>query len=74
MFGGLGLKVQPDGSSVGIIFEDSFNEEGTGAGKAIFEIGCKFSALESMKKFNSTASEERGAVGEQSGSNWGVSY
>ena len=38
------------------IFEDSCTEEGTGAGKAIFEGGLNFAASESRKKFDSTAS------------------
>ena len=38
------------------IFEDSCNEEETGAGKAIFEGGFKLSASEARKKFDSTAS------------------
>ena len=56
MFGGLGLQGQPDGSSVRNIFEDSFNEEGMEAGKAIFEGGFKFAASEARKRFDSTAS------------------
>ena len=57
----------PDGSSVSNIFEGSFTEEGTGAGKAIFEIGFKFAAYESRNKLDCTASADQGAVGEQSG-------
>ena len=38
------------------ILEVSFTEDGTGAGKAIFEGGFKFEASEARKKFNSTAS------------------
>ena len=64
MFGGLGLKVQPDGSSVGIIFEDSFNEEVTGEGNYIFELGFKFLASKERKNLNSIASEERGLIGD----------
>ena len=41
-FGGLGLKGQPDVSSVRNIFENSFTEEGTGAEKETFEGGFKF--------------------------------
>ena len=37
MFCGLGLQVQPDGSSVRNIFEGSLTEEVTGEGKDIFE-------------------------------------
>ena len=55
-FGRLGLQGQPDGSSVGNIFEGSFTGEGTGSGKAIFEGGFKFAASEARKKFDSTAS------------------
>ena len=56
MFGELWLQGHPDGSSVIIIFEDSCTEEGTGAGKAIFEGGFKISSSESKKKSESTAS------------------
>ena len=38
------------------IFEGSFTEEGTGAGKDIFEGGFKFAASEARKKSDSTAS------------------
>ena len=38
------------------ILEGSFTEEGTGAGKAIFEGGFKFSASGERKKFDSTTS------------------
>ena len=55
-FVGLGLKGQPDRSSVSNIFEGSFTEEGVGAGKAIFEGGLKFAASEERKNFDSTAS------------------
>ena len=55
------------------IFEGSFNEEGTGAGKAaIFEGGFKFAASEARKKFNRTASVDRGVIGDQLGRNRGV--
>ena len=37
-FGGLVLQGHPGGSSVRNIFEGSFTEEGTGAGKVIFEV------------------------------------
>ena len=50
------MKCHPDGSSVRNIFEDSFTEEVTGSGKAIFEGAFKFSAFEAMKKFDSTSS------------------
>ena len=36
-FGGLGLRDQPDGSSVKNIFKVSLTEEVSGAGKAMFE-------------------------------------
>ena len=55
-FGGLGLQGQPDGSSERNIFECSFTEEVTGAGKYFLEGGSNFSASEAKKKFNSTAS------------------
>ena len=64
-FGGLGLKGQPDGSSVRNIFEDSFTEKGTLAGKAIFEGGFKFETSEARKKFKSTYSADQGAIGGQ---------
>ena len=54
--GGLGLQGQPDGFSVRNIFEDSSIEVGMGAEKDIFEGGFKFSASETWKKFNNTAS------------------
>ena len=56
-FGGLGLQGQSGGYSVINVFEDSCTEEGTGAGKAIFEGGFKFAVSEARKKFDSTASE-----------------
>ena len=43
------MKDQPDGYSVRNIFEDSCTEEGTGAGKAIFEGGLKFAVSEARK-------------------------
>ena len=55
-FGGLGLKGEPAGSSERNIFEISYTEEVTGAGKAIFEVRFKFVASEARKKFDSTAS------------------
>ena len=55
-FVGLELQGHTDGSSVRNIFEGSFTEEGTGAGKDIFEGGFKFAASEARKKFNSTES------------------
>ena len=73
MFGGLGMQGQSDGSSVNNISEGSFTEEGTGARKAIFERGFKFAASEARKKFDITASEYRGAIGEQLGINQGLS-
>ena len=54
------------------IFEGSFTEEVTIAGNAIFEGVFKFAAPEARKKFDSTASADQGAIGEQSGSNRGV--
>ena len=51
-FGGLGLQVQPDGYSERNIFDDSCIEEGTVAGKAIFEVWFKFAASEARKYFN----------------------
>ena len=45
MVGRLGTQGQPNGSSVRNIFEGSFNEEGTGSGKDIFEGGFKFFSL-----------------------------
>ena len=47
------------------IFEDSFTEEVTGAGKAIFEGGFKFVASEARNKFDSTASSYQGEIEEQ---------
>ena len=35
------------------------------SGKAIFELGLKFLASEARKKFYSTASSDRGAIGEK---------
>ena len=67
-FVGLGLQGQPDVSSVSNIFEGSFTEYETGGGKDIFEGGFNFSASESRKKFDSTASEDQGVIGEKSGS------
>ena len=55
-FCGLGIQGQPDGYLVRNMFEGSFTEEVTGAGKAIFEWGFKFSASEARKNFYSTAS------------------
>ena len=54
MFGGWGLQGHPDGYSVSNIFEGSFTEEGTGAGKSIFEGGLKFAASETRKKSDNT--------------------
>ena len=71
-FGGLGLQVQPDGSSVSNIFEGLFTEEGTGSGKAIFKGGFKFSASETTEKFDSTYSIDQGEFGELSRSDQGV--
>ena len=62
MFSGLGLQGRPGGSSVSNIFEGSFTEEGTGAGKDIFKGGLKFTASEARKKFDNTASADREAI------------
>ena len=67
-FDGLGLKFEPDGSSVRTIFKGSLTEEGTISGNAIFEGGFKFSASETRKKFDRIASVDRVAIGECSGS------
>ena len=53
-FGGLGFQDHTYGYSEINIFEYSCTEEGTGAGKAIFDIKIKFSASEARKKFDST--------------------
>ena len=55
-FCGLGIQGQPGGYSVRNMFEVPFTEEGKGAGQAIFDEGFKFSASDSRKKFDSTAS------------------
>ena len=52
------------------IFEGSFTERGTGAGKAIFEGGFNFAASEARNKFDRTASAERGEIGERLESNF----
>ena len=46
------------------IFEDSFTEEVTGAGKDIFEGGFKFASSEAGKKSNRTSSADRGEIRE----------
>ena len=56
MFHWLGLQGQPDVSSVRNMFEDSCTEEGTGAGKSIFEGGFKFADSEERKNFDITTS------------------
>ena len=71
-FGGLGMQGQPNEYSVRNIFEGSFTEEVTVEGNAIFEEGFKFSASEARKKFDSAASVDQGAIGEQSGSDFWV--
>ena len=71
-FDGLGLQGQPDGSSVSNIFEGLFTEKEMGAGKAIFEGGFKFEASEARKKFDSTASADRGAIGGRLGNDRGA--
>ena len=63
-FGGLGMQFHPDGYSVRNIFEGSLNEKGKGSGRDIFEGGFKFSASETRKKFDSTASVYWVAIGE----------
>ena len=73
MFGGLGLQGQPDGYSVINMFEGSFIEEVTGAGKAFFEEGFKFSTPEERNKFDGKASAYWGAIEERSGGDWGAS-
>ena len=50
------MQGHPAVSSVRNIIEDLCTEEGTGAGKAIFDIAIKFSASEARKKFDSTYS------------------
>ena len=64
-FGGLGIQVQPDGSSVSYIFESSFTEEGTVEVRYIFEMGFKFSSSEASKKFDNTALADQGVIGGQ---------
>ena len=66
-FGRLGLKGQSDGFSVRNVFEGSFTEEGKEAGNDIFEGGFRFSASEARKKFDSTASDDQGVIGERLG-------
>ena len=61
---GWGWKV----SLMDIQWSGSFTEAGTVAGKAIFEVGFKFSASESRKNFDSTASADRRANWDKSGS------
>ena len=46
------------------IFEVSFTEEGTGAGKYIFEGGFKFVASEARTEFDITYSDDQGYIGE----------
>ena len=50
------MQGHPDGYLVRNIFEGSLIEEGTGAGKAIFEGVFNFSASEARKKLDITAS------------------
>ena len=50
------MKIQPDGSSEKNIFGNPCTEEGTGAGKDIFEGGFKFAASKARNNFNSTDS------------------
>ena len=67
IFGGLGMQVQPDGSSVSSIFDVSFTEEGKIAAKDTFEVGYRFEDSEAMNKFNSTTSAYQGVIGDRSG-------
>ena len=67
------MQCKPDGYSVRNIFEDSLTEYGTGEGKAIFELGFKFSASGSRKKFDITDSADQRAIGEQFLSDQGAS-
>ena len=53
------MQGQPDVSSVINIFESSFTEERAGSGNDIFEGGFNFSASESSKKLDRTASSDR---------------
>ena len=69
-FGGLVMQVYPCVYSVRTMFEGWFTVEGTGAVKSIFELGFKFVTYVSRKKFDSTASEDQGAIGEQSESDF----
>ena len=55
-FGGLGLQGHPDGFYLRNLFEGSFTEEGTGAGKAVFEGVFTFEASEASNNFDSTDS------------------
>ena len=48
-----------------IFFEGSFVEEGTGAGKSIFEGVFKFSACESMKRLDIKDSSDWGGIGDK---------
>ena len=50
----------------------SFTEEVTVSVKAIFEVVFKFAASEARNKFDIRASEERGEIGDQMGSDQGV--
>ena len=61
----VGTQGNSDGSSVRNIFECSVTEEVTGAGKSIFGRGFNFSSSEAKKKFDRTASEDRGEIGKQ---------
>ena len=56
MFGGLGLKGQPNESLVRTDYEGSFTEEVTEKGKAVFEGVFNFAASEVRKNFDSTYS------------------
>ena len=70
-FGGLVLQGHPDGYLVRNIFEGSFAEELMVAVNDIFEGGFKFPSSEARKKFDRTASADRGAIGERFLSDWG---
>ena len=61
---GWGCKI----SLIDLQLSGSYTGEVMGSRKAIFEGGIKFADSESRKKFDSTASEDWGSIGERSGS------
>ena len=67
-FGWLGIQGQSDGYLVRNIFEGSFAEEVTRAGKSIFGGGFKFADSEARKKLYITNSPDQGEIGGRSGS------